>query len=300
MKPSAILGVQHSPPPQLPPGSCDCHTHVFGPAARYGFDAARSYTPPDATTADLLAHQRALGLARVVIVQPSPYGFDNRCTLDAAAELGDQARVVAVVPSDLAPAALQDLDRRGVRGLRINLHTAGQSDPAGAAALLAAAAEQAAPLGWHVQVYTSLDVIQSLHTVLRQLPVPLVVDHFGRAMAVDGTGQAGFDALLDLVQCGRAYVKLSAAHRIADDPEAAGPIAAALIAANPARMLWGSDWPHPGAHPESRQDPTALEPFNPVDDGAALHRLRTWAGTEANWRAILVDNPARLYRFNQE
>jgi predicted TIM-barrel fold metal-dependent hydrolase len=139
-----------------------------------------------------------------------------------------------------------------------------------------------------------MGVIGSLHGLMADLPVPLVIDHFGRAMAADGVGQTGFDALLDLVQSGRAYVKVSAAHRIADEPEDAGPIARALIAANPARIVWGSDWPHPGG---VRRDVAEIEPFNPVDDGAALNRLRRWAGDAATLRAILVDNPARLYGF---
>ena len=295
MSDPAILGVTHAGPGPLPPGACDCHTHVFGPA--YPFDPARTYTPPDAVTEALLAHQHALGLDRVVIVQPSPYGTDNRCTLDAVRALGSRARAVAVVAADMPLPALRDLHEAGVRGVRVNLQTAGQNDPAAAAALLRTAADQVAPLGWHVQTYTNLGVIGALHPMLRTLPVPLVVDHFGRAMAEGGTGQAGFDALLDLVQSGRAFVKLSAAHRIAADPNDAGPIAAALIAANPARMLWGSDWPHPGVKADGRRSPAGIEPFDPVDDGAALLRLRRWAGDEATLRAILVENPARLYGF---
>jgi predicted TIM-barrel fold metal-dependent hydrolase len=250
--------------------------------------------PADAVFEALAAHQRVLGLDRVVIVQPSPYGTDNACTLDAVARLGHAARAVAVVPPALPLDALRALHGQGVRGIRVNLETAGVDDPAKAGAMLRAAAAQVAPLGWHVQTYTNMGVIGALHGLMADLPVPLVIDHFGRAMAADGVGQTGFDALLDLVQSGRAYVKVSAAHRIADEPEDAGPIARALIAANPARIVWGSDWPHPGG---VRRDVAEIEPFNPVDDGAALNRLRRWAGDAATLRAILVDNPARLYGF---
>ena len=289
--------VGHSPVQDLlPAGACDCHTHVFGPAARYGFDPARAYTPPDATTAALLAHQDGLGLGRVVIVQPSPYGTDNACTLDAVRQLGDRARAVAVVDPSLGADELRAMHGAGVRGLRVNLETAGVNDPGQAAAMLRRAADQAAPLGWHVQTYTNLRLVAALHGLMGALPVPLVIDHFGRAMAEGGTGQPGFAELLDLVGTGRAYMKLSAAHRIAPNPDDAAPIAAALIAANPARMLWGSDWPHPGTGPVPRSH-YPIQPFDPIDDGAALNRLRRWAGDDATLRTILVDNPAHLYGF---
>ncbi len=291
-----ILDVRHTPQdPALPPGACDCHTHVFGPPARFPYDPARTYTPALADVTDLQAHQHALGLSRVVIVHPSPYGTDNACTLDAVRQIGPNARAVAVIDPALPQAELQALHQAGVRGIRINLETIGQADPAIAARLLHQAADTVAPLGWHVQVYTSLSVLAAAHTALQTLATPLVIDHFGRAMAVAGPTQPGFDALLDLIRTGRAYIKLSAAHRIAPNaPEDAGRIATALIAANPARMLWGSDWPHPGG---SRRDPAEIEPFNPVDDGAALNRLRRWAALPETLRAILVDNPARLYDF---
>lgn len=288
-----ILGVRHTRPGALPPGSCDCHTHVFG--AGYAFDGARTYTPPEAPLDALRAHQRALGLDRVVVVQPSVYGTDNRCTLDAVDALGPAARAVAVIAPGLPRTALRELHSAGVRGVRINLETAGLHDPAVAARRLRDAADQVSALGWHVQVFTNLGVIAALHGMLTSLPVPLVIDHFAHASTAGGPTQPGFAALLDLVRTGHAYVKLSAPHRVADDPMDAAPLARALLAANPARMLWGSDWPHPGAHPVNAHDPKALEPLDPIDDGQALERLRTWAGDA--WHAVLVDNPARLYGF---
>ncbi|GAC1345630.1 MAG: amidohydrolase family protein [Acetobacteraceae bacterium] len=295
-----ILGVRHTAPAApTPAGACDCHTHVFGPAADYPFAPNRAYTPGEAGVDALLALQAALGFDRVVIVQPSTYGTDNRCTLDAVRQLGDRARAVAVIRPDLPAAELAALHAQGVRGVRINLETAGQRDPAVAGQMLHAAAEHVAPLGWHVQVYTNLGVLAALESELQTLPVPLVVDHFGRTMAAAGTRQHGFDTLLGLVQSGRAYVKLSAAHRIAARPDDAAPIAAALIAANPARMLWGTDWPHPGGKRHATPEFDTIEPFDPVDDGAAVNRLRRWAGDEATLGAILVDNPARLYRFGE-
>lgn len=294
----SILGVQHSLLDQpLPRGACDCHTHVFGPPSRFPFDLARAYTPGEASTEQLQAHQRLLGLDRVVIVQPSPYGIDNACTLAALRQIGPQARAVAVIDPALPLDALKTLHAAGVRGIRLNLETAGKSDPAIVKALLLHAAHQVAALDWHVQVYTSLTVIAALHETIATLPVTLVIDHFGRSMAALGPTQSGFQALLDLVETGQAYVKLSAAHRIAPNPDDAEPIAKALIAANPARMLWGSDWPHCGTPPGVNRDPRRIEAFNPIDDGQALNRLRRWSPTPEIFRTILVDNPARLYGF---
>lgn len=293
-----ILGVQHTrPDPKPPPGACDCHTHVFGLPERYPYAPARTYTPGPASTEELLALHTALGIERVVIVQPSVYGTDNRCTLDAVRTLGDRARAVAVVAPDLDRAALRALHDAGVRGIRLNLETAGQHDPAAAKDAFLRAADLVQPLGWHIQTFTNLRVIAALHDTFRAFPVPLVVDHFGGAMAAAGLGQPGLDALLDLVQWGRAYVKLSAPHRSAARPDDAGPIAAALIAANPDRILWGTDWPHPASRPHARHDPEAVEPFDPIDDGQALSRVQRWGRNPATIRAILVDNPARLYGF---
>lgn len=295
--PDAILGVAHAPPRfEVPAGACDCHVHVFGPAGRYPLDPGHAYTPGDASVEELLALHDLLGLQRVVIVHPSPYGTDNRCTLEATRRLGERARAVVVVQPDLSPEALRAMHADGARGVRVNLETAGQHDPVAAGALLEAAARQVAPLGWHVQTYTNMAVIGALHEALARLPVPLVVDHFGRARAAEGTGQPGFPELLGLVRAGRAYVKISAPHRISDRPDRAdaGPLARALFEANPERVVWGTDWPHPGGN---RGNPDTVEPFDPIDDGAALNRLAEWFPDAAARRLILVENPARLYGF---
>lgn len=287
-------------PLALPAGACDCHTHVFGTAPRYPFDPDRGYTPAAVTPAALLAQQRALGLDRVVLVQPSPHGADNACLADALAALGAmRARGVAVIDAATTEAELDRLHALGVRGVRINLHTAGRADPGQARALLAAAAARVAPRGWHVQVYTDLAVIAALEAAITALPCPLVVDHFGRSMGAGGLAQPGLDALLRLLGQGVVHVKLSAAHRLSAQPGLAdmAPIARAMIAANPDRVLWGSDWPHAGIRPGL--PPDAIHPFNAIDDAAALQRLAGWAGDAAMLARILVANPARLYGFPQ-
>ncbi len=283
----------------VPAGACDCHVHVFGRAAQFPFAAQRGYTPPPASAAELLALQEALHLSRVVIVQPSVYGSDNSCTLDGMRRLGERARGVAVIDKATSNATLDEMHRAGIRGVRVNLATAGESDPSQARRNLAAAVARVAPLGWHVQVYTQLSVIAALHDEVPRLGVPIVFDHFGGAQATGGIEQPGFAALLALVSAGHAYVKVSAAYRSSDKAPAyddVAPLARALIAANPERILWGTDWPHPHAAPPGAAL-GAIAPSYDIDDGLALNQLRVWAPTAAMRRKILVENPARLYDF---
>ncbi len=293
----SILGVTHAAPAfEVPSGACDCHTHIFGPAGRFPYSNKRLYTPGNASIDDLKALHRALHIDRVVIVHPSPYGADNVCTLDAIRTLGARARGVAVIDDSITDAMLADIHQAGVRGVRVNLESYGESDPAVAGRHLQHAAERVAPLGWHVQTYTNLAILAALHDTILKLPVTLVVDHFGRPKAALGTGQPGFAELLALLRSGKVYVKISAPYRISLEPNYpdAAPLARAMIEANPDRILWGTDWPHPGA---AKRDPAVIEPFRPEDDGAALNRLAGWTTNRTELQKILVDNPARLYQF---
>jgi predicted TIM-barrel fold metal-dependent hydrolase len=293
--------IKHTPPSfDVPPNACDCHTHVFGPPAQFPFAPQRSYTPGEASLEELLALQQDLHLRRVVIVQPSVYGTDNSCTVDALQRLSGRGRGVAVIDEAISDAALDALHRSGMRGVRVNLATAGVSDPAIARRRLAAAATRVAPLGWHVQVYAEIAVIAALQDDMAKVPVPVVIDHFGGAGASAGPAQPGFAALLALVRTGKVYVKLSAPYRSSSDrPDYADVAALArpLIAANADRMLWGSDWPHPGGGHKRGQSLSEIEAFFPEDDGRTLNLLADWAPDPAIRRRILVDNPARLYDF---
>jgi len=285
--------------PAVPDGACDCHVHVFGPAADYPYDPARTYTPGDAPLHALRALHRGLSVTRTVIVQPSPYAADNRCTVDALIALEGAGRGVAVIDAATSDADLRAMHEAGVRGVRVNLETAGEHDPAAAWEHLQAAARRVEPLGWHVQTYTNLATLDALSDRLARLPVPLVVDHFGRAQAALGTTQPGFSALCDLLADGRVYVKLSAPYRISREPDYrdAAAIARALIEANPQRVLWGTDWPHPGSAAGVPLTVDRITPFRAEDNGRALQRCLQWAGTDDRARLLLAENPARLYDF---
>jgi len=296
----SIHGVAHAVPDfAVPAGACDCHTHVFGPAARYPFATGRTYTPGDASIENLLALHRRVGIERVVIVHPSPYGADNACTVDALRIIGPGARGVAVIDAAVSEAELDEMHAAGVRGVRVNLETAGIADPAQAVASVLATARRVASRGWHVQTFTRPAIVAALASVIGEMPVPLVIDHFGHMRAEQGLDQPGFANLLRMLGSGRAYVKLSAAQRISNLPDCADAevLAHALINVNPERVLWGSDWPHPGGKPGVARNVALIEPFNPVDDGLALNRVARWAGSAERIRKLLVENPARLYGF---
>jgi predicted TIM-barrel fold metal-dependent hydrolase len=280
---------------EVPRGACDCHVHIFDPA-RFPYAAGRRYTPPPASIEDLQALQAALHFERAVVVTPSVYGVDNNCTLDAVRALRARARAVAVIDPSFSASALDALAAAGVCGVRLNLETMGESDPQSARRLLRATAAQLRGRDWHIQIFTRLSVIAALQDEIADLSLPVVFDHFGEAKGALGTGQAGFGALVSLVEAGLAYVKISAAYRTSDQPPDfpdTAPLAQALVAANPDRIVWGSNWPHPGRGPT----PTALAPPYRNDDGRVLNLLPRWVPDPVLRKKILVDNPERLYGF---
>jgi predicted TIM-barrel fold metal-dependent hydrolase len=284
----------------VPAGACDCHTHVFGDPRRFTFAPGRVYTPEPASIDEMRALHRALHVDRVVIVQPSVYGADNACTLDGIMQLGARARGVAVIDERTSDTALDEMDRAGIRGVRINLATSGVTDPAMARRRFDAAAGRIKGRTWHIQIYSELSMIAAMRSQFMASPVLVVFDHFGSAQAKLGTKQPGFDVLLDLVRSGKAYVKISGAYRSstqAPDYSDAAPLARALVAANVERILWGTDWPHPDSAQVAGRNATDIAPLLQIDDGRLLNQLAGWTPDAALRKTILVDNPARLYGF---
>jgi len=282
--------------PFPPAGAADCHVHVIGPKARFPLARARSYTPMDAPTDALAAMLKRLGLDRVVLVQPSFYGTDNACMLDCMAALPG-SRGVAVLPAQAPGSELDELDRRGVRGLRVNIATAGTASLEAMRADIAAAAELCARNGWHVQVFVPAAALAPLAPTLQALPVDTVVDHFG--LIAPGSDGEPLETLLRLIGGGKAWVKISGAYRIAEDP--ADPridaLARRLVAANPERIVWGSDWPHTPKHGVRKPGEAEELPFQDIDTAGLLALVPRWLKDDALVARVLVRNPARLYGF---
>jgi predicted TIM-barrel fold metal-dependent hydrolase len=285
-----------SPLPAMPAGAIDVHNHIVGPMAKYPMAPGRAYTPPEASVAQLRALRTQMGVPRNVIVQPSFYGFDNSCLVDALSQLGTSARGIAVVPQDVTDAELQRLARAGVTGVRLNLATAGVRDPTAATIALTGFAPRFVALNWHIQINTEPSVIAAIAPTVGNLKVPVVFDHMGNLEAERGIDQPGFGALVELVKGRNTYVKLSAPYNLSKRADWAdvAPFAKALIAAGPDRMLWGTNWPHPG---NARGDIAQITPYQVVDNPRLLIAFAQWCPDAAMRKTILVDTPQRLYRF---
>ncbi len=270
----------------LPPLACDSHMHIFDP--RFAASPHWQRTPPQADVAAYRQLQQRLGTSRTVVVTPSTYGTDNACTLDALDQFGDSARGVAVVGEAVTDAELDSLAARRICGLRVNFvspQSWGETTPQ----MLTTLAHKAARLGWHIQLFAHPEQIVALAPVLRQLPVPLVIDHLGRIDPAQGTAGAAYGVLRQLLDAGNTWVKLSGAYMRSTvrGPSYADtlPLGRALVQAAPERLVWGSDWPH------------TTETAGSVNDAGLLDLLQAWTDSPAAMDRILVDNPARLYGF---
>jgi len=267
---------------KAPPGACDTHMHIYD--RRFPIAPTAKIVAPDASVPDYLKMRARLGIERTVIVQPSAYGKDNRCTLEAMAAIGPSARAVAVVDETVSDAELDRLTRLGVRGIRFFM-LAGAPLPW---EILETMASRVALFGWHVQLQLDGRGLPAHEPMLNRLKAALVIDHVGKFLEPVTVDHSGFRTLLRLVDKG-AWVKLSAPYETskAGPPnyDDVGRLAKVLIAAAPERMLWATNWPHP-------------TPGVPVpDDAWMLDMLLDWAPDDATRNRILVDNPARLYGF---
>jgi predicted TIM-barrel fold metal-dependent hydrolase len=285
---------------EIPAGACDCHTHIHGDPEHFPFFSGRVYTPEPASPEEMAALHHALHIDRVVIVTPSVYGTDNSATIFGIKARGKDARGVAVIDDKTPESDLDAFNQFGFRGIRLNLATAGTSDPAVGRQRFETAVARVKGRNWHVQMFTDLAMIAAIKDLVAASPVPVVFDHFGGAVAKLGLDQPGFTDLLHLVQSGQAYVKISGAYRassLAPDYADAAPLARALIAANSDRIVWGTDWPHPNSVTAPGHQVAEVTPLFQIDDGRLLNQLAVWAPDATIRRKILVNNPARLYGF---
>jgi 2-pyrone-4,6-dicarboxylate lactonase len=271
--------------PPLPHGTIDTHFHLFGPARDFPYAAGRDYTPPDATMEQYLSLARGLGFSRGVIVQPSVYGTDNSRTLSALEEPPMPMRGVVVVGDTISRPELERMHRLGVRGIRINLLFGAGAEFETARRL----APRLRDMGWHIQFLVDISRFGDIRKRVEALAIPTVFDHFGHVPASRAAGDPGFNALLELLRDGLSWVKLSGAYRVTSETAApygdVAPLASALIAANPDRVVWATDWPHPAIRV-------------PMPDDAVLARMAMgWVPDAATRQRLFVTNAERLYGF---
>lgn len=268
---------------RVPAGACDTHAHVFAPEGVYPYAAKRPYTPvPGTGLADHRAMLRAIGFERAVLVHSNIYGPDNRATTDALAEMAGAWRGIALIRPDIDDAALEALAAVGMRGIRINLEFPGEMGLAEVEAI----APRLAALGWHLQMLVDARKLPAIAARLGALPIDVVIDHMGLP-APDVDVEPGMRGLLDLLESGSCWVKLSAPYYGEAEPPDypfATAVATRLFAARPDRMLFGTNWPHPHSDP-------------PPDEGDLVDWIAAVAGSDAGLRQVLVENPARLYGF---
>lgn len=269
----------------VPPLACDTHMHIVGPAARYPYQRNRSYTPPDATLSAYRRLMATLGHQRHVVVQPSVYGTDNSRLLDTLAEIGPGARGVAVIDAKAPDALIEQLHAAGVRGARFNFVFPGGVPFSDAEAV----ARRVAPLGWHLDFLLDVSTFEDLEGRLSALATDSVIAHMGHCATRHGLDHPGRRALLALLKSGRTWVKLTGGERFTAEQsppyEDVATIARTLVEAAPERCLWGTDWPH------------VQLPVPMPNDGVLMDQLATWCPDAETRRAILVDNPTRLYAF---
>lgn len=268
---------------KAPPGTCDTHMHIY--ERRFAV-VPGAVPPPEAPVSAYREVQRRLGLERTVIVQPNAYGKDNTCTLEAIAALGiDKARGIAVIDGETQDAEIERLTNSGVRGIRFHLLPKGYLGWD----VIEELSARVQPFGWHTQIQLNGHDFPKHEAVLKRLPGTIVVDHVGRFHDPVPVDHQSFKSLQRLVDTGRFWIKLSAPYESIsrDGPPLyrdVGALAKALVSQAPQRMLWASNWPHPGQS-------------HVPDDADMLDLLLDWASDDATRRKILVDNPAQLYGF---
>jgi len=270
----------------VPKGAIDSHAHVFGPESRYPYSPARGYTPPDAPLAAYNRLHDTLGIEKGVLTQPSVYGIDNRAILDAVSQSGDRLLAVAALGEDVTDRELEALNEQRVRGVRVNLVDKGGMPFDGIGAVRKFT-ERIKGFGWHLEVLIHAHDFPDLRETMNSMAVDVVVGHLGYMKTGHGIDHPGFRDFLDLVRDGHCWVKFSGSYRITVQDALpysdVTPFAKALVAANPDRILWGSDWPHPTFY------------GNMPNDGGLFDQLADWVPDEGQRHRILVDNPRALY-----
>jgi predicted TIM-barrel fold metal-dependent hydrolase len=277
----------HPRKPKLkaPPGACDTHIHLFGPAERYPFAPDSPYTAHDALPETFIALQNTLGLSTAVIVSPGGYGRDYSLLADVLAKYPDRFRGIALLRDDTPASEIARLTNLGVRGMRMMSAKRGQHVPNYSKEIAARVNEH----GWHIQFYPhGTDIVEYADKLLA-LPNTIVLDHFASIPAAGGIDQPAVKAVLKMLDSGRVWLKLSGPMRCTSEPPpypSVTPLAHVFVKHAPERMVWGSDWPH-----------VNLDGMVMPNDGDLLDLLLEWVPDAAVRNRILTQNANTLYGF---
>jgi len=274
---------------RIPPGTIDCHAHIFGTAEEYSLSPSRGYTPPAATLESYQQLHRALGgIEKAVLTQPSVYGTDNSCMLDTVDKMQGKFLAIVEVDATVTDAELEHFHSRGARGVRVNLVDKG-GNPFEDARALQKFTERIKDMGWHLEVLINVHKFDDLRVTMNKMAVDVSFGHLGYMKTDNPIDNPGFQDFLNLLRDGNCWAKLTGTYRITTSSETPYndviPYARALIEANEDRIVWGTDWPHPTFK------------GNMPNDGALLDQLADWAPDEVLRKKILVDNPQSLYGF---
>jgi 2-pyrone-4,6-dicarboxylate lactonase len=277
----------HPKKPKLkaPPGACDTHIHLFGPAAKYPFAPDSPYIAHDALPETFMALQDTLGMSTAVIVSPGGYGRNYSLLADVLTKYPKRFRGIALLRDDTPSSEIGRLTTLGVRGMRMMSHKRGQHVPNYSREVAARVHEH----GWHIQFYPHGTDIVEYADKLMALPNPIVLDHFASIPAKGGVDQPAVKAVLKMLDSGRVWLKLSGPMRCTDEPPpypSLTPLAHVFVKHAPDRMVWGSDWPH-----------VNLDGMVMPNDGDLLDLLAEWVPDAAVRNRILTQNPKALYGF---
>ncbi len=282
-----------SPKTRFPALACDTHAHICGPISRFRYAEERIYTPPDALVPDYVNLLKTLGCGRAVLVQPSVYGTDNTVLLAALNDIrasGVDCRGVAVIDKDVTDEELKRFDEAGIRGIRFNLVDVANPKTGLPLDEMRALCTRIAALDWHAELLIHVDDYPDFDKVFADWPVDIVIGHMGYCRLGQGPQSEGFQAMLRLAGEGRCWIKMTGPYRISPGElpyRQAGDFAHALAENVPRRLIWGTDWPHVMISKKMPNDADLCDLFA---DWVADHEWR---------QAILVKNPAKLYRFNR-
>jgi predicted TIM-barrel fold metal-dependent hydrolase len=271
-----------------PPLACDAHCHVFGPTSKFPYAPDAPYWPPDSPFENLQKLHQILGIERAVIVHASCHGADMRVTLDAIARSGGKYRGTAIIDASYTEKQFREMHEGGIRGVRFNFvkHLGGRPDMA----LFDRTVARLREMGWHLILHLDSADLVEFRRKFEAIPVPMVIDHMGRVKAAEGLQQEPFRVLLAFMKNDNFWVKICGAERVSSKGppfDDALPFARALIEAAPGRILWGTDWPHPNVGQHMPNDGDLVDLFARMAPEPVLQRK------------ILVDNPARLYGFEE-